>query len=227
MIPARIGSERLKMKNIALLNGRPMVSYVIDAAIESGVFDQIVLNADDPLFADIAKQHGVEFYLRPSLLGSSTTKSDQVVADFLQHYPCDVLAWVNSVSPLQSANEIADVVNFFKEQQADSLFTIENKYVHACYDGVPLNFSNDQLFSRTQDLIPVSCFVYSVMMWRSKAFRACFDREGRAMFVGKTVYYPVSKESAMLVKTKQDFELVESILRYRLSNQKGIQYYAE
>ncbi len=64
MIPARIGSTRLKMKNLALINGKPLISYATEAAKASGVFNEIVLNSDNEVFADIAKRYGVGFYLR-------------------------------------------------------------------------------------------------------------------------------------------------------------------
>ncbi len=54
MIPARLGSTRLKIKNLALLNGRPLISYTINAAKESNIFTRIVVNSDDELFAEIA-----------------------------------------------------------------------------------------------------------------------------------------------------------------------------
>ena len=56
MIPVRIGSIRLKMKNLAMINGKPMIYYVIHAAKKSGIFDKIVLNSDSELFAKIAEK---------------------------------------------------------------------------------------------------------------------------------------------------------------------------
>jgi len=47
MIPARIGSTRLKMNNLALINGKPLIYYAIQAAKDSGVFDKIVLNSEN------------------------------------------------------------------------------------------------------------------------------------------------------------------------------------
>ena len=65
MIPARIGSTRLKMKNLALVKGMPLIYYAIRAAQDSGVFDRIVINSDHEIFRDIALRYEVEFYHRP------------------------------------------------------------------------------------------------------------------------------------------------------------------
>ena len=57
MIPARFGSTRLKMKNLALIDGKPMISYVINAAKESGVFDKIIVNSEHLIFKSIADRY--------------------------------------------------------------------------------------------------------------------------------------------------------------------------
>ena len=175
MIPARLGSTRLKIKNLALLNGRPLISYTINAAKESNIFTRIVVNSDDELFAEIAERYGVEFYLRPSELGSSTAKSDNVVYDFMLKHQAGVTAWVNPISPLQTGIEIRDVINHFLKKNLDTLITVKNEQVHCVYEGKPVNFVRDELFAQTQDLNPVQACVYSIMMWRNKTFLDTFE----------------------------------------------------
>ena len=213
MIPARIGSERLKMKNLALLNGQPLISYVIEAAKSSGIFDQIVLNSDGPVFQAVAQRYGVDCYIRPVELGSSDTKSDDVVFDFMQKYPSDIVAWVNPISPLQTGEEVRSVIEYFIEQELDSLITVGNQQVHCVYQGEPINFGVDEIFAKTQDLTPVQPFVYSVMMWRSQAFMETFRRQGYALMCGKLGYFPVSKNSSVIIKTDEDLIIAESILK--------------
>ena len=86
MIPARIGSTRFKMKNLAMLNGKPMIAYSIVAALSSKVFDRVIVNSDSDVFRSIAEEYGAEFYLRPEHLGGSSVKSDDVVKDFINKW---------------------------------------------------------------------------------------------------------------------------------------------
>jgi len=213
MIPARMGSERLKMKNLALLNGQPLISYVIEAAKSSGIFDQIVLNSDGPVFQAVAQRYGVDCYIRPVELGSSDTKSDDVVFDFMQKYPSDIVAWVNPISPLQTGEEVRSVIEYFIEQELDSLITVGNQQVHCVYQGEPINFRVGEIFAKTQDLTPVQPFVYSVMMWRSQPFMETFRRQGYALMCGKLGYFPVSKNSSVIIKTDEDLIIAENILK--------------
>ena len=213
MVPARVGSERLKMKNLALLDGRPLISYAIEAAKASGVFSKIVLNTDGAVFETIARRHDIDFYLRPPELGSSDTKSDSVVYDFMGRFTSDIVAWVNPIAPLQTGEEIRDVVNYFIQQQLDSLITVNDEQVHCVYQGQPVNFRVDEIFAKTQDLVPVQPFVYSVMMWRTGPFMETFKQQGYALLCGKLGYFPVSKRSSVIIKTDEDLLIAESILK--------------
>ena len=219
MIPARIGSTRLKMKNLALINGKPLISYAIEAAKISGVFSKVVVNADNKIFADIARRYGVDFYLRPSEIGTSTTKSDNVVYDFMLKHSSDVIAWVNPISPLQSGDEINEIINYFVRNELDTLITVKDEQVHCVYDRKPLNFKMEEVFAQTQDLKPVQSFVYSLMMWRNKTFIHTFEKQGHAILCGKVGYYPVSKESSIIIKTKEDIMLSDQVMRMKESKE--------
>lgn len=213
MIPARTGSTRLKLKNLALVNGMPMIGRVIESAKAAGCFDRIVVNSDGRAFAEIAKRHGVEFYLRPEHLGSSTTKSDDVVRDFMDKHPAEVTAWVNSISPLQPAEEIAAVMAHFRAQSLDSLITVHDEQVHCLHDGQPVNFSFEGKFAQTQDLKPVRRFVYSIMAWRNAPFLEAMRRQEHAFFTGKVGYFGVGQLSALIVKTEHDLRLCDALAR--------------
>ena len=219
MIPARIGSSRLKMKNLALIDGNPMIFYAVQAAKESGVFDKIIINSDHEVFGKIADRYGVDFYLRSAKLGSSTTKSDDVVADFMQAHPqAEVMAWVNSIAPLQNGDEVYRVVNHFLNEGLDSLITVEEKQVHCTFNGKPVNYAHDSPFALTQELTPVDAFVYSIMMWRRDTFLDQFAQKGFALLCGKFGTYPVSKITSTIVKTESDLKLVEHIFRTEQNN---------
>jgi len=215
MIPARIGSERLKRKNLQLINGRPMISFAINAAKISGVFDNIIVNSDSILFKEIADKNGVDFYLRKKELGSSKTKADDVLADFIvtNNYQNDIITWVNSVSPLITSSEIRDTVFYFLKKKLDSLITSDRRKVHFELDDKPANYSRTEKFAQTQDLKSVNLFVYSLMIFNSEIFIESFKKSGFGMFAGKFDTYPASKLSTFFVKTKEDLELVRFLAK--------------
>ncbi|MHC1703451.1 MAG: hypothetical protein AB9846_06040 [Tenuifilaceae bacterium] len=218
MIPARIGSTRLAKKNLALINGKPLIEYTIEAAIKSKAFDRIILNSDDEIFKGIAQRNGIEFYKRPTLLGSSEAKVDDVVADFINKYNPKYLAWVNPTSPLQTGEEIAEAIKFFFDQNYDSLVTVKSNNVHCVYNDNPINFSKEEIFGQTQNLIPVYSFVYSICAWNTIKFLENYGSKGYGFFCGRTGYFPVSHESSIIIKTLNDLKFVAYLLSARKSS---------
>lgn len=214
MIPARFGSTRLKMKNLALINGKPMIAYSIEAAKKSDMFYKVVLNSENDIFKAIADHHDVDFYHRPTDLGSSQARSDSVVYDFMSTYnDADIVTWVNPISPFQKGDEVAEIIRYFIDQNLDSLITVENKQVHCIYNNKPVNYDVEGLFAQTQDLMPVQPFVYSIMMWRRKPFLKEFNKKGYALFCGEFGVYPVRKLSEIIVKTADDLKLADLLMR--------------
>ena len=131
----------------------------------------------------------------------------------MQTHPADIVAWVNPTSPLQSAREMEQAISLFRSQAYDTLFTVENKQVHSTIESRALNYRENELFAQTQDLTPVQCFVYSLMMWRTGPFLAAMTEKGYALFTGKVGYYPVSRLAALIVKTSDDLRLIDYIVR--------------
>src|SRR5512132_505936 len=74
LIPARQGSKRVPGKNIRLLNGHPMLAYTIAPAVESGVFDAVIVSTDSDETAAIARHYGAEVpFLRPAPFATDTS----------------------------------------------------------------------------------------------------------------------------------------------------------
>lgn len=216
MIPARIGSERLKFKNLALIDKKPLIYYAINAAKKSRVFQKIILNSDEAIFKKIAKRYKINFYLRPKLIGHSNTKSDDVVYDFIMNNPgFDIVAWVNPVSPLIEGLDIKSVLNYFQKKKLDSLITSEDKRVHSTYKYKPINFKKHGKFAKTQDLEPVKVFTYHLMIWKVKKFITEYKKKKSAIICGKFSNYSLANNKSIIVKNINDLKLAELILRSR------------
>ena len=67
LIPARSGSKRVVNKNITPLNGHPLIAYSIVSAIESNIFDQVVVSTDSEEIKNISEYYGANVpFIRPS-----------------------------------------------------------------------------------------------------------------------------------------------------------------
>lgn len=82
IIPARGGSKRIHKKNIKLFCGEPIIRYSIENALESNIFENVIVSTDDEKIADLAISYGAEVpFLRNESLSDDYTTTGQVILD--------------------------------------------------------------------------------------------------------------------------------------------------
>lgn len=130
IIPARSGSKGLKDKNIKDLNGKPLIAYTIEAAKNSGVFDDIIVSTDSEQYAMISKQYGATVpFLRPEQLATDQATSSDVIIYTLQELEkrgskYDYFMLLQPTSPLRSADDIKKATELLLEKKADSIVSV-------------------------------------------------------------------------------------------------------
>ena len=84
LITARGGSKRIPRKNIKNFFGKPIMSYPIEAALESKIFDKVMVSTDDREIADIAVKYGAEMpFFRSEQNSNDTSGTLDVVIEVL------------------------------------------------------------------------------------------------------------------------------------------------
>lgn len=127
VIPARSGSKGLRDKNIKPLNGKPLMAYSIEAALESGLFDCVHVSTDSPDYAKTAQKYGADVpFLRSRELSSDTATTWDAMRFVLQEYEklgkeFDTLAVLQPTSPLRTCQDIRSAYRILEEKQADSV----------------------------------------------------------------------------------------------------------
>ena len=90
LIPARSGSKRLAQKNIRTLSGHPLIAYTICAAIQSAIFDEVMVSTDNQLYAKVALHYGASVpFLRPEALAGDKSPDIEWVKHALNSYKND------------------------------------------------------------------------------------------------------------------------------------------
>ena len=130
IITARSGSKGLKDKNIKELCGLPLCAYTINAARESGIFDEIHFSTDSQKYADIAMQYGASVpFLRDTVLASDTASSWDVVKSVIENYrkngrEFDAVMLLQPTVPFRSAEDICNALVLFKEKNAKAIVSV-------------------------------------------------------------------------------------------------------
>lgn len=122
IIPARSGSKGLKDKNIKDLCGKPLMAYSIEAALESGVFDEVMVSTDSEKYAEIARKCGAQVpFLRSEYTASDSSSSWDMVDEVLDGYrklgkEFDTFCLLQPTSPLRNVDDIKSAYNLFSEK---------------------------------------------------------------------------------------------------------------
>ena len=136
-IPARQGSKRVPGKNVRLLDGHPVLAYTIVPALESGVFESVVVSTDSEEIAAIARHYGAEVpFLRPAAYAGDTSPD----IEWLEHAlgelrrrgrTWDCFSLLRPTSPFRTADTIRRAWALFKSQEGvDSLRAVEKCTQH-------------------------------------------------------------------------------------------------
>jgi CMP-N-acetylneuraminic acid synthetase len=210
MIPARMGSQRLKQKNLQLLRGVPLITRAIRKCRQVPAFSEVWVNSEHAAFGEIAAQEGVGFHQRPAALASNDATSEQFVAEFLAVHDCDYVVQVHSIAPLLPAGEVAAFVERFVASGDDTYLSYVPEQIECAIGGVPINFAFDRK-TNSQELEPVQRIVWSVTGWRRSTFLAAAARGETATYTGRVGFFAVSRPGGLIIKTPDDLAMAEAL----------------
>jgi len=112
VIPARGGSKGILKKNLAPFGGRPLITWMIDAALKAESIDRVVVSSDDEEILHVALDAGAERFVRTWEFATDEASSESVVLDVLdrllnyQRYVPDVTVLLQCTSPLTLPEDI-------------------------------------------------------------------------------------------------------------------------
>jgi len=130
IIPARSGSKGIKNKNIIPLKGKPLISYTIESALESGIFDETIVSTDSEEIAEISKAYGAKVpFLRPYELATDEVSTLDVILHTLDYYISqkifyDYFVLLQPTSPLRNSEDIVNAVELLFKKKADSVVSV-------------------------------------------------------------------------------------------------------
>lgn len=131
IIPARGGSRGVPRKNIKLLNGRPLISYSIRAALKSKFIDRVIVSTDNREIAKIAKKYGAEVpFLRPAELAQDTSPVPPVLQHAVKYleekenYKIDLVVLLQPTTPLILASDIDSAIKRLINTKTNSCVSV-------------------------------------------------------------------------------------------------------
>ena len=210
IIPARGGSKGIPRKNIRMFQGKPLIYWVINAALESNMFKMVMVSTDDEEICEISKTYGAQVpFLRPKELADDTSSTIDVVLDLLQYFPeFDVGTLLQPTSPLTTPADIKDSIYLMENLKSESVVSVVRTKSHPQLlfslesDLLMRPMSLDAPISRRQELSDVFALngaIYNFSIpWLLK--KKTFISNG-------TVGYEMSRESSVDIDDEFDWSM--------------------
>lgn len=220
IIPARSGSKGIKDKNIKELNGKPLIAYTIEAALESNVFEDVIVSTDSEEYADISRRYGATVpFLRPKKLAEDISKTNDVIQDVILKLKAhgkeyDDFMLLQPTSPLRTKDDIIESVKIYKEKKVNALISV-CKCEHSplttmklnkelSLDGFLLNLSNN----RRQDLAQYYRVNGAIYLMKVEYFL-----KYRYFYKEKSYAYIMNKRKSIDIDDIYDFEYAEFLIK--------------
>jgi len=135
IIPARAGSKRIKNKNIKKINNKLLIEYTLEFAVNSQLFNNIIVSSDSKIIQNIIKQKyfkKIIFLNRPKNLAMDNSTTESCLTHVLDNFnfikPIDYIFILEPTSPLRTYKTIQKAINLIKKHKPKSVIsTFRNK----------------------------------------------------------------------------------------------------
>ncbi|KAM4747862.1 N-acylneuraminate cytidylyltransferase [Rhinophrynus dorsalis] len=125
LVLARGGSKGIPLKNIKKLAGRPLIGWVLRAALDCGEFDSVWVSTDSDDIEKVAVQFGAQVHRRCAEVSKDTTSSLETIQEFLKHHPeVDIVGNIQATSPCLHPEVLRKVIHMIRKDGYDSVFSV-------------------------------------------------------------------------------------------------------
>ncbi len=224
IITARGGSKRIPHKNIKDFCGKPIIAYSIEAALESGLIDEVMVSTDSMEIADIAKGYGAHVpFLRSELTSNDYATTNDVLREVLSEYEArgirfDVMFCIYPTAPFVTPGKLKTALDSLERTAADSLlpvvsFSFPPQRGMIIRDArIGYQFPEFKL-SRSQDLEPVYHDCGQFYVCKVEAFR-----KFKSIVTDNTIPLVLPESEVQDIDTESDWQIAE--MKYRLMKQR-------
>ena len=130
---ARGGSKRISRKNVRELEGKPLIAWTIQEALQSKYLDKYIVSTEDDEIAKVSIENGAVVLERPKELAQDDTPSidalQQAVRAMEERYgKFDIIADIRCTNPLKKAEHIDGAIEYLIQTQGDSVIGVSQAY---------------------------------------------------------------------------------------------------
>lgn len=218
VITARGGSKRIPKKNIKEFCGKPIIAYSIEAAIESQLFDEVMVSTDSEEIASVARKYGASVpFMRSARTSDDYATTNDVLMEVFEEYKkrgmeFDVAVCIYPTAPFITAQKLIDAVRIMEEEQVDAVtpvvrFSFPPQRAFVIRDGGLQYQYPENATKRSQDLEPIyhDCGQFYVMKPENVM---------QGIAIKKTAPIIMPESEVQDIDTEEDWKVAE--MKYRM-----------
>ena len=207
IIPARGGSKEIPNKNIIDVNGKPLLSYSIEASLNSKV-DETWVSSDSKDIGKVAIDCGARFITRDKKLADDIIMPDATLYDFKYRVDFDVLVFIQPTSPMIKSEYINQGIDKLISEELDSVFSVKKEHWLPRWNEKvePIDWSIDNR-PRRQDKEP--SYIENGMLYITRKETLT---QNKLRYGGKMGFIEIPLYDSFQVDSEEDLELVRKII---------------
>lgn len=220
IIPARGGSKRIPRKNIKLFLEHPIIKYTIDAALNSRIFQSVIVSTDDPEIARVAKDLGAEV---PFLRSTKNSGDFVVISDVIEEVlgemeklgkKSETFCCLFPTAPFVTDKRLQLTWDIFSKNDVDFLFPVcqfsypPQRAVRVSDNRLKM-IQPEHLNTRSQDLEPIYHDVGQFYWGKSQSIKRY-----KSFLLGEVYPYVIDEIDCQDIDNVTDWEIAE--LKYKL-----------
>lgn len=204
-VPIRLNSKRVAGKNLKMLGGKPLLSYILETLAEvSGIDEVYVYCSQEEVIEYLPK--GVKFLKRPEFLDRDETLGKEIYEEFTKTVDADVYVLAHTTSPFIRKETLENALSKIHSGDYDSAFSAEKIQTFAWYNGKPLNYELQEI-PRTQTIEPVYVETSAFFIFERDVWKVHHQRIGFHPYMAI-----VDKIEGVDIDWPEDFEFAEKII---------------
>lgn len=221
IITARGGSKRIPRKNIKFFLGKPIMAYSIEAALQSGIFDEIMVSTEDEEIAQIAKQYGASIpFMRSARTANDMATTMDVLIEVLEQYKnigqqFEYMCCIYPTAPFVTADKLKEAYRLLTENGLDSTYPVV-PFSYPPQRGIIITDNNEMQYwqpqyeaTRSQDLKTI--YHDCGQFYFAKVDAMLYQR---SLIMKKTIPMIVNEMEQQDIDNETDWKLAE--MKYRL-----------
>ena len=207
IIPARSGGKSKVDKNIKLLNGKPLIYYTINAAINCSLIDDVFVSSNSKKYLKIAENFKSKTILRPDEIATDRSSTEEAVAHFLKIHQCDITVLLQPTSPMVNSEILKSALSEFIEKNMDSMTSVYKDHGFWWQNNEPMyDPSNRPMRQQQSSLYKESGMFY---IFKSQGFL----KNNCRIFGKKGIHVTPKIRSFIEIDEMEDFKITSELMK--------------